>query len=39
MAKKHSKKQTDSKNQQTRKTEDSEKRQRYYAFGILIGDY
>jgi hypothetical protein len=39
MAKRHSKKQTKVKDSQTKKTSFSEKRQRNYAFGFLIGEY
>jgi hypothetical protein len=39
MAKKHIKKQTQVKDSQTKKPSFSEKRQRHYAFGFLIGEY
>jgi len=39
MGKKPLKKQTSLKKQEERKNQYSEKRQRYYAFGFLIGDY
>jgi hypothetical protein len=37
--KKHLKKQDRSKEQQGRKIQCSEKRQRHYAFGFLVGEY
>jgi hypothetical protein len=39
MAKKHIKKQTQIKHDKEKKSRYSEKRQRYYAFGFLIGEY
>lgn len=39
MVKKHLKKQIQLKEKQIRKTDYSEKRQHYYAFGFLIGEY
>jgi hypothetical protein len=39
MGKKPIKKQTQLKEQDVRKIQYSEKRQRYYAFGFLVGEY
>ena len=39
MTKKHIKKQVNTKEQKEKISNSSEKRQRHYAFGFLIGDY
>ena len=39
MAKKHIKKQIQTKDNNTEKSDFSEKRQRHYAFGFLVGEY
>jgi hypothetical protein len=39
MAKKQIKKQTQTKDDKEKKPEYSEKRQRHYAFGFLVGEY
>jgi hypothetical protein len=39
MAKKHIKKQTQTKDGKEKKSGYSEKRQRHYAFGFLVGEY